>query len=154
MDLILLIAAAGLLLLLAEAFLPGGVLGIIGGLALIVAIVLGFVWYGMLAGSILLVGLGGTALTGFAIWMSFFARTAAGRKLLLAQTLPSGSAARAVELPVGTEGAAVSPLRPGGRARFGDVTADVTSESDFIEAGASVVIVSLADSGITVRKKS
>ncbi len=153
MDFILILSGVGLLLLLAEAFVPGGVLGIVGGLALLTATVLGFVWYGPLAGSILLVGLGGTALVGFTVWMSLFTRTPAGRKMLLARSLPSGSATVTPTLTVGAEGIALTPLRPGGRARFGEVTVDVASEADFLDAGTNLILVETGSDRLVVRKK-
>ncbi len=43
---------------------------------------------------------------------------------------------------LGREGVALSPLRPGGKAQFGDVILDVMTQGELIERGARVRIIS------------
>lgn len=155
MDLIFLLAGVGFLLLLIEVFVPGGVLGVLGGLLLVAAIVLGYVQFGWEAGSILLVGLGGTALTGFTIWMSFFPRTAAGRRFMLSKTLVAGSGSPPGDHGLaGWEGVAVTPLRPAGKALIDGRRLDVIAESEFLDAETPVVVVSVDGTRVVVRKKA
>lgn len=155
MDLILIIAGVGLILMLAEVFLPGGVLGAIGGLALVVAVVMGYVQFGFLAGTILLVGLGGTALVGFTIWMSLFPRTAAGRKFMLSGALVAGSGSPVTpQSLVGTSGVALTPLRPAGKALLDGRRLDVVAESEFVDADTEVIVAAVDGARIVVRKKA
>jgi len=52
---------------------------------------------------------------------------------------------------VGDWGLAVSPLRPAGRARFGDRYLDVLTDGDFVERGRQVRIIEIQGSRIVVR---
>lgn len=52
---------------------------------------------------------------------------------------------------VGTEGRAISPLRPSGKMQVGDDTVDVVSEGDFVEAGNLVKVVAKQGSRVVVR---
>jgi len=51
---------------------------------------------------------------------------------------------------VGQVGIAITPLRPAGRAEFGDRTLDVVTEGDFVEKGARVQILEMRGSRIVV----
>jgi membrane-bound serine protease (ClpP class) len=52
---------------------------------------------------------------------------------------------------VGDWGLAFSPLRPAGKARFGDRYLDVLTDGDFVERGRQVRIVEIQGSRIVVR---
>ena len=52
---------------------------------------------------------------------------------------------------VGDWGVAVSPLRPAGKARFGDRYLDVLTDGDFVERGRQVRIIEIQGSRIVVR---
>jgi membrane-bound serine protease (ClpP class) len=52
---------------------------------------------------------------------------------------------------IGDWGRAVSPLRPAGKARFGDRCLDVLTDGDFVERGRQVRIVEIQGSRIVVR---
>ena len=74
---------ASLLLLGMEVFIPGGIIGIIGGLFLLGAMVAGFFAFGDEGGwlaSGLLIVLGGI---GLLAWIKLFPRTPMGRRLTL-----------------------------------------------------------------------
>lgn len=53
---------------------------------------------------------------------------------------------------VGREGIALSPLHPGGRARFGDEVLDVTTQGEMIELGAAVRIIHHSLGGAVVEQ--
>jgi membrane-bound serine protease (ClpP class) len=138
---------AAFILIGAEVYVPGGVLGAFGAACLVAAVVVGF-RMGPIAGW---AGLGvvlALSAVGVYFWMTLFPRTAAGRRLSLGR---EGTGTRAsdpaAERLAGQAGVALSPLRPAGVARIGGHRVDVLSENGvWIEAG-SVVRVSRVTGG-------
>lgn len=154
MGTILLLAGVGFLLLLTEMFLPGGVLGVFGGLLLAAAVIAGYVQLGSLWGSALLCVIMVCVLAGFCVAMSVFPRTAAGRKLTLGRTLTSGDELISSSSLVGSEGVAITILRPAGKAMVGGRRVDVVAEGDFIEPDAPVVVIAGEGARVVVRRKT
>jgi membrane-bound ClpP family serine protease len=71
-------------------------------------------------------------------------RTSVYRTLVSQSASGVTSSAQLVEQQssrLGQEGIALSPLRPGGKAQFGDAVLDVVSQGDLVEAGARVRII-------------
>ena len=153
MGIILLLAGVGFTLMLTEMFLPGGVLGILGGLALIGAAVFGYVNFGAGGGTLILVALGLFALAGFCTWMKIFPQTGVGRRLTLASSLSSGDTMPDSGGLVGLEGVALTTLRPAGKALIAERRIDVVAEADFIEAGTPVIVIAAEGARVVVRKK-
>jgi len=54
-------------------------------------------------------------------------------------------------LAVGEQGVAISPLRPAGKARFGNRLADVVTDSEFVDTHSPVEIVQISGNRIVVR---
>ncbi len=52
---------------------------------------------------------------------------------------------------VGDRGAAVSPLRPAGRVKFGDNIVDCVSEAAFLEKGAEAQIIKVQGNRVVVK---
>ncbi len=154
MDTILLLAGVGFVLLLTEMFLPGGVLGVLGGLALMAAAVLGYIHFGALGGTMVLCALGGITLVGFCVWMQIFPRTAVGRRLTLASSLSTGDTLPTTAGLIGQEGIALTDLRPAGKALLAGRRVDVVAESAFIEVETPVVVIVSEGARVVVRKKA
>lgn len=154
MSTILLLAGVGFGLSLTEMFLPGGVLGVLGGLALLTAVGLGYAEFGPMGGTMLLCGLGALTLIGFCVWMAVFPRTVVGRRLTLGRTLTTGDTMPASSPLVGREGVAITPLRPAGTARIDERRVDVVAESELIEAGAEIEVIAAGGTRIVVRRKA
>lgn len=154
-EIILALALVGFLLMAAEVFVPGLVLGSLGGLALLAAVVLGYTNYGALTGSLIFAGLVVVTLTGFIIWMFSFPQTGIGRRLTLQSSLTSGESRppSASDLS-GREGVALTPLRPGGTARIDGRKVDVVAESHFIPAGEAVTVLRVEGMRVVVRQKT
>jgi len=64
----------------------------------------------------------------------------------------SGSANADLSVTVGDIGTADSPLRPSGKARFGDEWLDVATEGPFVEQGRAVKVIRIAGRRIIVRE--
>jgi membrane-bound serine protease (ClpP class) len=144
---------AGFILIGTEIFIPGGVLGILGGTAWISAAVVGWrsfpePWNLLSAFALLLVGI----LT-FIIWIRYFPKSRIGRSLQLADSTARYKAHTGHEgLEVGMTGEAISTLRPSGIARFNGIRVDVVADGEWIEAGESIKISSTGGGHVSVVK--
>lgn len=144
--------AAGLLLIVAEVFIPGGVAGVIGGLALLAAMGIGLATFpapwGFLS-ALAIVVFGGI---GLLLWVQLFPRSRVGKRIAL-RTDGAGfkSASPSHEL-VGATGEAVTALRPGGIALIGGKRYDVLAENgEWIPAGAALRVRAVHGSDLLVR---
>jgi membrane-bound serine protease (ClpP class) len=96
---------------------------------------------------------------GILVLMHYFPRLPLLNRLVLQSdlsgavvTAAQAAGAASPEALVGLVGTTTTTLRPGGTARFGDRLLDVVSDSDFIEAGTPVRIVSASGNRIVVRR--
>lgn len=132
---------AAFILIGAEVYVPGGVLGAFGVACLAAAAVLGFL-QGPVAGW---AGLGlilALAVVGGFFWLKVFPNTRAGRRLSLGR---EGTDVRvsgpSVDLAEGQAGIALSALRPAGIARIGGRRVDVLAENGvWIKAGTALKV--------------
>ena len=144
---------AGFMLIGMEIFIPGGILGIIGAVAWLVAAGVGMSkfespWNMLSAFALLLMGV----LT-FVVWIKYFPKSRVGKSLSLADSTKDYKSHNEVdEYPVDTVGEALSTLRPSGIARFDGKRVDVVADGEWIEAGQAVKISSTADGHISVVK--
>ena len=142
----------GLMLLAVEIFVPGGVLGTLGAVSLLVAVVTGFFAFGPQGGlmaALLLVVFGGIF---FGVWIKLFPRTHMG-KLLTLQTdgRQFKSAGTAADIHPGVEGTAATHLHPSGLALLAGQRVDVISESGFIAEGSRIKVVLVEGNRVVVR---
>ena len=141
----------GLFLIGAEIYLPGGVVGFLGALALLGAAICGTQFNAPwnILSVLLIVILAAVAIW---LWIRFFPRSKMGRKLTLEA---DGSRFKPVadsHALVGAEGEALSTLRPAGLALLGGQRVDVVAESSWIGAGAKVRVIEVAGNRIVVRQ--
>jgi membrane-bound serine protease (ClpP class) len=137
---IIVLGVAGFLLLAAEVFIPGMVLGILGTLSLVASIVIAFLKHGTFVGSITLVIVIVGSIAGFFIWMALFPRTSIGRKMILSTGSGSSSELKA-DCLLGQIGEALTPLRPAGTILLDGRKLDVISEGELVEVGDAVEII-------------
>ena len=152
-ELFAILIIAGLFLIGAEIFLPGGVIGFIGALCLLAAIVVGFVAFGLQGG--LLVALAVVVLSGvcLVIWVKYFPKTQMGRSLTLSddgKTFKSASP-EFMDL-LNKEGVALSILRPAGIAKFDGKRVDVVADGSWIESGKPIKVTRVEGVRILVRE--
>lgn len=135
------ILVVGIILLLAElAVLPGfGIAGGLGVLALIMGAVTAWVElspaWGVATGVVALI-------SSFAL-LYFFPKTSAGKKLVLKERQDESVSQPSQSALLGAMGVTVTPLRPTGRAKFGQDEVDVVSDSEYIDANKSVKVVAV-----------
>ncbi len=154
MGTILLLAGIGFLLVVAEMFLPGMVLGIVGGILLAASVVVGFTTFGPGGGAIVFCVVMTGVLIGFFVWMRTFSRTSVGRNLTLGRSLNAGDDLPGVAALLGRDGVALTALRPAGKIEIDGRRVDVVSESGYVDKGDAVVVVQASGSRVVVRRKS
>ncbi|MBC7782850.1 MAG: NfeD family protein [Burkholderiales bacterium] len=141
--------ALAIVMLVSEIFLPsGGVLGVVGLLCLLAAVIICFFinrWLGAGVSLALLV------ITPFAVAgaMNVWQRTPIGRRMILKTTM---GYANVPTVLIGTAGVALTELRPMGECEFGDTRMQACSEMGVIvSAGSPVKVISITDGIATVR---
>jgi membrane-bound ClpP family serine protease len=144
----LLLFFGGVLLLIAEVFLPAhGLVGLAGALSMLAGIGLCFridPWLGL---TVFLVVLIASPFVG-AMVVKLYPHTPIGRRLVLR---PIESAIRVPLVKVGQAGVAVSELRPMGMCEFGNDRVEAIAEHGLVRAGTPVRIVAIIDNRPTVR---
>ncbi|PKR79032.1 hypothetical protein CEY16_04585 [Halalkalibacillus sediminis] len=144
----------GIVLIVLEIFVPSGILGVIGGGAILGAMLVAGADLGYMAFSIgiaLLIALVGI----FILFRKLdFNKGIFGKIVLTDQTttdLGYVSNSNRMEL-IGKEGEALTYLRPAGTAVIDDERLDVVSEGGFIAAGTKIKVVKVEGSRIVVRE--
>lgn len=150
----LIVFAIGLSLIIAELFVPGGIIGIIGGALIIGSLLFAGESFVHMAYSILIAMI--IAGLGMVILMKFF-----GKKLHLfnrlvlkdATTTEEGyvSNTNRVEL-IGKQGTSITPLRPSGTIFITNERLDVVTEGSYVDASKTVEVVKVEGSRIVVRE--
>ena len=106
---IVLLLLMGLLLLLVEAFVPGGILGAIGALLIVASAVICYMHYGVVTGTIYL-----ACSLALAVGVGLWAFFTISRRLAISPPEPAGPAGPDLEGWVGTGGRVVNALDPTG----------------------------------------
>ena len=139
--LIVLLYAIGIILVLFEVIVPGGVLGVLGALCLMGGCGVAFYQFGLTGG---LVGLfSALALLGLGLFIEFrlLPRTRLGRRMFLGAAVTG----RSTQSPddknlVGRAGETVTALAPSGIVVIDGRKYEAFSQSGFVERGAHVVV--------------
>lgn len=145
---IVIVWLAGVGFLLIETFLPGAVAGIVGAIACTVAVMMAFLYIGVLVGAgmlvaSLVVGLGGA-------WY-------ATRQLGLRHQLDAETGFVATEdlrHLVGQKGETLTVLRPAGFARIDGKRVDVVTDGEHLGPGTVVVVGAVEGNRVIVRSVS
>lgn len=149
MTLILILCLVGIVSILAEIVLPGGILGVIGALCLIGAVIAIFVGHGTTAGLLASVALLVLGVLAIAAWMRWFHRLPFTRDLVLQET--AGNRDAPASSMIGRDGVAVTDLMPSGRAEIGGEKVDVIAEGSSIAKGTAVTVVGTSGPTLVVR---
>lgn len=142
---------AGLFLLGAEIYLPGGIVGFLGALALLGAAIVGvqFPAPWNISAVLMVIVLSAVCIW---LWIRFFPRSKMGKKLTLEADGGQFKAQVTSVVGIDSEGEALSPLRPAGLALLNGQRVDVVAESSWIPVGARVRVIEIAGNRIVVRQ--
>lgn len=146
------LVGGGFVLIAAEIFIPGGILGIIGVIALLIAGLLGFSVFGLSGGLLSAIGLliGGTVFLG--LWVKYCPKSFFGRWFTLKEDgRDFKSYDNHLDALLGQAGTAHTDLRPSGIALIGQQKIDVLSEAGFVTRGTPVKVIQVAGNRVVVR---
>ena len=151
---IMLMFALGLIFLAFEVFVPGGVLGAIGGVLLLVGCGIAFAEFGLNGGVLALVV--AVVLVGFTLYAELFLlpKTRFGKKMFLESAIKAKSQplpANEAEI-VGSQGEALTTLAPTGFVVIGGKKYEAASQSGLLPRGASVKVVGADNFRLIVSK--
>ena len=152
MTLIILLSIVGIVMILAELVLPGGILGVIGIGLLIAAVVVTFAKFGVTAGIVASALLLVFCFFVLGWWMKYFHRLPLTRKLILQNE--SGEEQEMKEERdslVGKTGTTLTDLMPSGRAKIDGKKIDVIAEAGSIKADTEITVVAVRGPSIIVR---
>lgn len=144
--------AAGMLLIGAEIFVPGAVVGSLGALCLAAGAWMAFTISPVLggyvtAGVVLMVGIT------VVLWIKFFPRSPMGRHMTLSEDGKAFKASDSHAALVGKDGVAQSELRPAGFALIDGKRIDVVTEGSLVPRGTAIRVVRVEGNRVVVRKK-
>lgn len=128
--------------------LPGFIVGIIGALVTIFAVVQTYVNYGVMAGNLILLG----TIIGFVLILILFFRPKTWKKISLQETIDKKVNTVDTSVQVGVRGITVSRLAPMGKALINNAYYEVTTYGEYIEANEEIEIFKVEGNKIYVRK--
>lgn len=152
MTTILLLSVIGILAVLAELVLPGGILGVVGAICLLGAVVTTFITYGATAGTIALAAVVAIGLVTLRIWMRFFHQLPFTKQLVLNETVGIDAQVPARAALIGRTGISLTELMPSGHAEIGGEKFDVIAEGAAIRRGATIIVVETRGPSVMVRE--
>jgi membrane-bound ClpP family serine protease len=134
---------AGVILLAAEVFVPGGILGVLAGIAMITGCALAFVDYGV-GGGLTAVAVA-LVIVGVVLYIEFaiLPKTAMGKRLFLQSSVSGKSSADRDHSLVGQSGEAATALAPSGYVLIGNKRHEAFSRSGFLDEGTAVKVVGI-----------
>ncbi len=148
---IIFLLVIGLLMVCLEVFIPGGVVGTLGGFFLIASIVLAFVERGSPFGFYWVGGV--LVLTLLAIFISvrLLPGSPAGKRLFLSFSQTGYSAVEeGLEGWVGKRGEAITNLRPAGMMEIEGERVDVVTGGEYLPRGATVEVIRVDGNRVVV----
>ena len=147
---IILLCIVGVICIASEVYLPGGFMGIVGGLAVIWAVIEAYRYDSNFGTMILVCGIGGAVSCS---WFSFkyLSKTKEGRKALLMDA--------EIKLPddkyTGLEnkvGEALTDMRPTGVISIDDRRIDAATQGEYLEKGKSVIVFKIEADHVYVKE--
>jgi len=153
MNAITLLFVSGIILLGFEVIVPGAVLGILGGLALLAGVVIAFVSYGVSGG----LGAAAVAIALIAIMLVIefviLPRTTIGKRMFLRTSITGISqAAPADEALIGRTAEALTPLIPSGFVSIAGRRYDAFSQSGPVSQGDQLRVIGVDSFRVIVTK--
>ena len=156
MSLIVILFASGLIALVFEIFIPGGIIGMVGAALLLSSVALAFKDLGASGGFVTLILAVFLAPVTWLIGIAMFPRSRLGKGLTLRTELRKEAGCVSSEERekkfLGKEGTAATVLRPAGIALVDGERVDVVSEGVIIEKGASVRVVRVEGNQVIVKE--
>ncbi|MDA3874161.1 MAG: hypothetical protein PF795_09385 [Kiritimatiellae bacterium] len=141
-------------LFVAEVFIPGGIIGMVGALSLLAACGFAITAFGLSTGILVSFILIFITLGGFILWLIRMPDSKIGKRFSLQATLPSPQNDKTPNPLIGARGIAETDLRPSGFARINGQRMDVVTSRNYIGKGTDILITEVHGSRIVVREAS
>lgn len=149
--------AGGLIAVVLEIFIPGGVVGTLGGLAIIASIIMGFSKNQTLGGVLLAAGVVLVPVCLIAA-MNAAPKLPFSRKLFLQESLDADkgyvSTERGLDSLLGRKGVVVADLRPSGMVDIEGRRTDVVTNGEMIDKGIRVKVVEVEGNRVVVEAEN
>ena len=157
LTLIIVLSLVGTLALIFEVFLPGGILGIAGGVSIAAAVALTMLSpslgdlsiAGRLAISAAIIVVSATA---FALTLKYFDRTRIGKLITLQSATTATVGLPEADIQIGATATAATDLAPLGKISTGEKTLEALSESGYIASGSNLRVTRIESGTIYVVK--
>lgn len=151
---IILLLAFGFFLVIVEALVPGGVVGIIGGILLIIGVALSFIYYKMAVAGWIFAGTLVAVLAVMLVAFRFLPHSKFGRRMILSDAVEGHHREPALEEErmrlIGCEGKALTDLRPSGRGLIEGKKWDVVTSGGYIDKEGTFRVVRVEGPRIVV----
>ena len=148
---IALLLLLGFVMVAAEVFVPGMILGLIGGLCLFAGVAWSYAAYGIAAGTLVLTGVALVGSLAFIVYLRTFPKTFIGRQVINKTAISQNEESFSADL-LGQTGEALTVLRPSGTARIAGRRVDVLAEGNFINAHEPIMVIRIENNHLVVRK--
>ena len=149
-ELAIILCVAGIVCVSLEVYLPGGIIGTIGAVAILAAIYFGYQSSGTFGTMLLVCGLAGSAGASY-LSFKYLTKSPAGRRALLMDTNTEVPEEKYKDL-VGMSGVALCDLRPTGRIEINDSPFDAQTRGEYVEGGSAIEVVSVEADHIFVKQ--
>jgi len=151
---VILIYAGGVVLVLSEFLVPGGICGTAGGLFILMSAGLGCYYYpgqALLIVPAEVVGLVASVVIGF----NLLPKSSLGKALILADSQDADAgwvAAESDKALVGKQGEVLTALRPAGTIEVDRERIDAVSDAEFIDKGEKISVIEVHGSRVVVER--
>ena len=145
---------AALALIFCEVLLPGGILGLLAAICIVVVTAITAAEYGFFAASSVFIGVMFAALILTIIEFKMFANTRYGRRFFLKKAVDGhANLKKADESIIGKTGKAVTRLNPSGKIDVEGRNYEAFSQDGYVESGESVTVISQDSFKLIIQKQ-
>ena len=153
MLIIIIFGIIGIICVGMEIFLPGGVLGLIGGVLMIAAVYFAYKDHSVLGGVVTLAALGIITFVVFKSALKLAPKTSFGKALFLQDTQKGESVSDGdIEQFIGRDAVAFSNLRPAGIVKIEGKRYNAITQGSYIEKRSTVRVISGKNSQLVVEQ--
>lgn len=145
----LLLAVLGVALVVAEVFLPGGIVGAIGVVLVVASVVLAYLRFERQTAHAILAVMIVASIAGIWWWLRVFPHSRFADPIVVRATVASPE--HGLDRLVGKRGTASSPLRPAGTAEIDGEWVDVVTEGAFVTRGSEIEVLRVHGNRVVVR---
>lgn len=148
LSLVLFLLLAGIALICAEFFVPGGILGLLGCISLLTGIGCAFT-FGTNVGMITVVSASVVTFIAVKLVLKYLPKTKLGKAMIIQEDL-GHSGGVTVDVSIGEIGTAHTKLRPSGTVIIREMRVDVITEGNMIDQGSEVKVIKIQGNRVTV----